>query len=566
MFLDMLGLKSNSKSLLRALDRSLAFIDFDPTGIIISANENFCKLMGYELAEIRGHHHRIFVDRDYAESPAYVAFWEKLGRGEFDAGEYRRFAKGGREVWLQASYNPALDSFGKPTKIIKVGVDATEAKKLAADNEGKMNAILRSQGVIEFTTDGTILDANQNFLRTVGYDLSEVRGRHHSMFVQPAYRESTAYRSFWERLRRGEFIADEFQRFGKGGKEVWLQASYNPVFNDRNEVTKIVKFATDVTARVHGTKEAVRAIGGGLSRLAQGDFRHKIKGSFPSDLEKLRIDFNSAVGALSQAIFDVERGASTILSTIREISTAADDLSRRTEQQAANIEETSAAVTEITGTVKKTAEGAAEAHSVVQEAKGDAEASATVVQKAVDAMGRIEKSSQNIGQIIGTIDEIAFQTNLLALNAGVEAARAGEAGRGFAVVASEVRALAQRSAEAAREIKNLISTSTEEVEEGVSLVMETGNTLSRIVSQVVTINRVVSGIADGAKVQAEALQQVSAAVTQMDRDTQKNAAMVEETTAASHSLRKEAEHLSQAVARFQVDSALGSQLRVDAAA
>jgi methyl-accepting chemotaxis protein len=269
----------------------------------------------------------------------------------------------------------------------------------------------------------------------------------------------------------------------------------------------------------------------------------------------LERDFNAAADQLERALANIVGGARTIGTATREIVSAADDLSRRTEQQAANLEETVAAIKEITTTFGKTAEGARHASDAVSMARADAEKSGDVVHKAVEAMSRIEKSSQDIGQIISVIDEIAFQTNLLALNAGVEAARAGEAGRGFAVVACEVRSLAQRSAEASKEIKKLISMSTSEVEEGVGLVMETGKALERIVAQVADINQLIGEMATGASEQSMALQQINAAVGRMDQDTQKNAAMVEETTAATHQLRRETEELVHSVKDFTIDEA-----------
>ena len=297
------------------------------------------------------------------------------------------------------------------------------------------------------------------------------------------------------------------------------------------------------------------SIAAGLHKLAAKDMTFRMDANLPEVYRRLQEDFNAAVGQVEGALVEVVNGADAISIATREIAAAADDLSRRTEQQAASLEETTAAVREITGTVEKTANGAAQAHHLVSSATSEAEKSGEIVRSAVDAMGRIEKSSQDIGQIIGTIDEIAFQTNLLALNAGVEAARAGEAGRGFAVVASEVRALAQRSAEAAKEIKSLISSATSEVSAGVALVIDTGKALERIAVQVAEINKVMSEIAAGAAEQSSALKQVNVAIGQMDQDTQKNAAMVEETTAASHSLRQEAESLAHSVGRFQISGA-----------
>ncbi len=297
---------------------------------------------------------------------------------------------------------------------------------------------------------------------------------------------------------------------------------------------------------------ALKALAAGLTALAEGDLTHRFTAQVAPRAERLKNDFNAAIAQLEQAVSVVVSNVSAIRSGAGEISQAADDLSRRTEQQAASLEETAAALDQITATVNKTASGAKQASGVVQVARGDAEKSGVVVRDAVSAMTAIQKSSVQIGQIIGVIDEIAFQTNLLALNAGVEAARAGDAGRGFAVVASEVRALAQRSAEATKEIKVLISASTGQVGTGVKLVGETGEALHRIVDRVAEIDSLVTEIAASAQEQAVGLGQVNTAVNQMDQVTQQNAAMVEQSTAASHSLEQEAETLQASVAQFQV--------------
>jgi len=290
----------------------------------------------------------------------------------------------------------------------------------------------------------------------------------------------------------------------------------------------------------------------GLEKLAAGTLTFRLNDAFAPEYEKLRSDFNAAMGQMQETMCEVAVNATGVRSGAGEISQASDNLSRRTEQQAASLEETAAALDQITATVRKTAEGAGQARDSVGAARADAERSGVVVRDAVSAMSEIEASAQQISQIIGVIDEIAFQTNLLALNAGVEAARAGDAGRGFAVVASEVRALAQRSADAAKEIKTLISASSQQVERGVGLVGETGKVLERILNQVTQINGVVTDIAASAQEQATGLQQVNTAVNQMDQVTQQNAAMVEETTAASHSLAREAETLTGMISRFRL--------------
>ena len=544
------GSTSTDKATLEALSLSLAIIEFDPTGKILSANENFCKALGYEASEIIGKHHSLFVEPEYVRSAEYGEFWNKLGRGEFDAREYKRIGKGGRNVWIQASYNPVKGPKGNVVKVVKVAIDITETKLQNAEFESKLNAISLVQAVIEFTPAGEIITANENFLKTMGYRLDEIKGQHHRMFVEPSYAASSDYQAFWRKLNAGEFIADGFRRIGKGGKEAFLQASYNPILDPNGKVAKVVKFATDITDLVD--------LGAGLKRMAASDLEQPIKRTFAPALERSRLDFNTAQEMLRSTMLGITEGVNLVATGGQEITKAADDLSSRTEQQAASLEETAAALDQVTATVKKTTDGAKQARSVVSEARSDAETSGDIVRQTVEAMSRIEKSSQEISQIIGVIDEIAFQTNLLALNAGVEAARAGEAGRGFAVVASEVRALAQRSAEAAKEIKGLITTSNTEVGHGVKLVAETGKSLARIIGKVTEINSVVADIAAGAEEQSTALQQVNTAVNQMDHTTQQNAAMAEEATAAARSMMRETEKLSAMVGEFRLGKADGS--------
>ena len=378
----------------------------------------------------------------------------------------------------------------------------------------------------------------------LGYKLDEVKGQHHRMFVEPAYLQSRDYQAFWEKLNRGEHIANSFKRLGKNGKEVWIQASYNPIFDLNGKVLKVIEFATDISD--------LTELAGGLSRLAANNLEHSIEKEFLPAYEKLRVDFNVAHENLKSAMTGIAESIDKVASGGQEIATASDDLSRRTEQQAASLEETAAALDQVTSTVKKTTDGARQARTVASEARGDAEQSGEIVRRVVEAMGRIEKSSAEIGRIIGVIDEIAFQTNLLALNASVEAARAGDVGRGFAVVASEVRAMAQRSAGAAKEIKGLVSASKTEVDTGVRLVAETGESLSRIVGKVSQINSVVADIAAGAEEQSRALQEVNIAVNQMDQATRQNAAMAEETTAAARSMLQETQQLSEMVGQFRL--------------
>jgi methyl-accepting chemotaxis protein len=427
-----------------------------------------------------------------------------------------------------------------------------ERSKGRVDTSKAMLAALdRSQAVIEFSLDGEILAANENFCSTLGYAIDEIRGKHHSMFVDEAYRRSSEYEAFWHDLRQGKFQAAKYKRIGKGGREIWIQASYNPIMDASGKPFGVVKFATDVT-EAENERKIVFSIGAGLKQAAEGNLTVRLNTPFPSDYEMLRSDFNDAMSKLQSAMAAIANSADGINTEAAEISDAADALSRRTEQQAASLEQTAAALDEITATVRKSAEGALEVNKVVASARKDGETSGEVVNRAVSAMSEIERSSQKISQIIGVIDEIAFQTNLLALNAGVEAARAGEAGRGFAVVASEVRALAQRSADAAKEIKTLISESSRQVESGVDLVGQAGDSLVRILQQIARISQLVSEISTSSQEQSSGLSQVNTAVNQMDQVTQQNAAMVEKSTAASKSLASESSELAALVGEFNV--------------
>ena len=446
--------------------------------------------------------------------------------------------------------------------------DDTNADGRIAEMEAVIAAIHRSQAVIEFNLDGTIITANDNFLKTLGYGLSEIQGRHHSLFVESDYGASGDYREFWRRLNAGEFFSDKFKRLGKGGKEIWIQASYNPIFDKAGKPVKVIKFASDITqveleraaaeaARQKADQDnnVVAVLAEGLGRLARGDVSQHITAAMDPRYAQIKADFNTAIDCLRETVSTITQRTSTMQAGVDEISYASDDLARRTEQQAASLEETAAALDEITATVVRSAEGARRASQAASAARVDAGRSGEVVQQAVAAMGEIEKSSAQIGQIIGVIDEIAFQTNLLALNAGVEAARAGEAGRGFAVVAQEVRALAQRSADAAKEIKTLIANSTAQVDRGVKLVGESGASLDGIVGKVGEIDGLISEIARSAQEQATGLNQVNAAVNQMDQVTQQNAAMVEETTAAAANLKTEAHDLADLMKRFKTGEA-----------
>lgn len=392
----------------KSLNKSQAIIEFSVDGIILAANENFLNVMEYSLAEIEGKHHRIFVDPHYALTPEYASFWQALKRGEYQVAEYKRIGKGGHEVWIQASYNPLMKKNGAVYKVIKYATNITKQKLHNADFEGQISAISKSQAVIQFTPDGTILDANDNFLNALGYKLEEIRGNHHRMFVDPQYAQSADYASFWYALQRGEYNAAEYKRFGKGGREVWIQASYNPILDMNGNTFKVVKYATDITKAVQARIEKDK-----ITKIIQADLRSIVDG----------------------------------MGLARSKSMDASAASRRTAMN-----------------VQTVASGSEELNASVHEIASSMERTREAVEKAVDETLAAQSSTQELGDasksmggIVELIQDIAGQINLLSLNATIEAARAGEAGKGFAVVADEVKKLAAEAGEATDKIDSEIT-------------------------------------------------------------------------------------------------------------
>jgi methyl-accepting chemotaxis protein len=544
---------------LAAVHRSQGVIEFELDGTIITANDNFLRAMGYSLKEIRGKHHRMFIEPAQRESAEYRAFWAKLGRGEFDAGEYQRVGKDGRTVWVQATYNPIFDRRGRPFKVVKYASDVTQAMLRRANGEGQIAAIDKAQAVIEFDLDGTIRTANANFLRTMGYRLEEIVGKHHGMFVDPTYRESTEYRAFWAKLARGEYDSAQYKRIAKGGREVWLQASYNPILDQAHKPLSVIKYATDVTEQfqfAEQLKSAVAETQSALTATTNGDLTQRISlEGKTGELATLTTGVNSLIEVMAALIRQIRDATGQVKHGVEEISSGNANLSQRTSEQAASLEETASSMEEMAATVKQTAASAAQANQLAIAARTQAEKGGSVVGAAVTAMSGINAASSKIADIIGVIDSIAFQTNLLALNAAVEAARAGDQGRGFAVVATEVRSLAGRSATAAKEIKVLIEDSVSKVLEGSRLVDESGRTLNEIVLAVQKVTDIVAEIAAASREQSTGIEQVNKAVVQMDETTQQNAALVEQASASSETIVEQVNQLDTLVARYNLGHA-----------
>jgi len=539
-----------------AISKVMGVIEFDLTGKITDVNDNFAAVTGYSKQEIIGQHHQMFVEAAYRNNPEYRKFWDKLGRGEADEGQYKRVGKGSKEIWLQASYNPIFDAEGKPFKVVKYATDITVEKLRNADFAGQISAISKVMGVIEFDLTGKITAVNDNFAAVTGYSKQDIIGQHHQMFVEAAYKGSPEYKQFWDQLGRGEADDGQYKRVGKSGKEIWLQASYNPIFNDEGKPFKVVKYATDISAKVaeaQAMSQAVHETAEVVAATKAHDLTQRIAtANKQGEIKLLCEGVNEIVDTMSNILSTIKAAGETINSAASEISLGNNDLSQRTEEQASSLEETASSMEEIATNVKNNAENAKLAHGMTDQANDIATKGGEVFGKVVATMTEITESSSRIEEIISVIDGIAFQTNILALNAAVEAARAGEQGRGFAVVASEVRNLAQRSASAAKEIKVLINDSAEKVANGSQYVEQASGTMEELVSVISKFSQLIGEITVASVEQSSGIEQINLAVSQMDEVTQQNAALVEEAAAAAMSLVTQAEKLQDTVNQYQL--------------
>jgi len=542
---------------LAAISKIQGVIELDLMGKILAVNANLCKTTGYTESEMLGNEHSLFVDAAYKSSPEYKAFWEKLARGEGVSGVFKRLGKGGKEIWLQETYNPILDLNGKPYKVVNYATDVTKYKMLDADNEGQLSSIDRALGSIEFALDGKITKVNKNFASVTGYSAQDLVGNHHSILVDGAYKASPEYKALWDKLNHGEFDAGTYKLIGKDGKEIWLQASYNPILDLNGKPYKIIKFAIDITAQ-HNSAAALESAVDETQAIIEGAKAGDLTGRVSLEgktgaIGSLCDGVNALLDKMGEVIMQVRDAGETINTAAGEISSGNNDLSSRTEQQASSLEETASSMEELASTVKQNAENAKQANQLAAAASGVAVKGGQVVNQVITTMSDINSSSRKIEDIISVIDGIAFQTNILALNAAVEAARAGEQGRGFAVVAAEVRNLAQRSAGAAKEIKQLISDSVAKVQDGSRLVEDAGKTMGEIVSSVQRVTDIMGEITAASVEQSSGIDQVNHAITSMDEVTQQNAALVEEAAAAAESLVEQAVSLMETVSGFKLN-------------
>lgn len=410
---------NDNQGIIDALNASQAVIELTPEGVILDANKNFTDAIGYDLSEMRGKHHSMLCDPEYAKSEKYKRFWPNLASGVFNSGEFMRIGKGGRIIWIQASYNPIKDNKGNVIKVITFATDITEQKNQATDAKGKIDAINRSQAVIEFTPNGDIIWANDNFLKALGYRLDEIKSKHHRIFCDPSYVNSTDYQVFWDNLRAGKFQQSEYKRITKSGQPIFIQASYNPIFDDNGRVIKVVKFATDITATVQ-------------KRIRNENISQNIN----RDL----IDVVNQVSSANEMAARASNASSQTGAIVNSVAAASEELSQ--------------SVREIAQNMSNAQRGVGSVFQHTETANHSAE--------------ELTKSASSMNNIVTIIQEIAQQINMLALNATIESARAGEAGKGFAVVASEVKTLANQTTSSTQtisaEIANMQNISNEVVQ------------------------------------------------------------------------------------------------------
>lgn len=530
---------------LAAAVQANSVIELEADGRVIDASDTFLALVGLPRAQVLGQRlPQIFAGSDADGIGSVIS---RVMAGEVVTFQPRRQTQDGRTLVLDVTYAPILDDRGQPQRILSLASDVSDIHRKAESLADLVAALSRSQAQVEFTPEGEILWANDIFLDAHGYRLEDVRGRHHQILVDPAEANATEYARFWAALARGESRSGEFTHVGKSGRPVHIFGTYTAVRDARGKVSRVVKFATDVTAR----KLAVDALIAGIGRISEGDLTASIAQPLSDDFGEVRAVFNRCVAALAATVDEVRARAEAMNHEAGAIARGADDLARRGESQAASLEQTAAAIEQISGNVAMTSQAAHDADNSARAAQDIVQNGAVIVANAIAAMERIDGHTRSMGEFTRVIENFAFQTNLLSINAAVEAARAGEVGRGFAVVANEVRNLAQQSSKASQSIAELINKSVAEVTTGVRLVRDAGAALDQIRGAVSGMVRNITGIAHATTDQATGTREVSEALSQLDAVNQSNLVLSDQNATAAAALSNQIAEMTAILGRFR---------------
>ena len=539
----------------------MAIIEFTPSGEILTANQNFLDVVGYRLDEIQGKHHKIFMNPMDAGMKSYVEFWQRLSDGEYISNRFKRVAKGEKTIWLEASYTPVFDENNKVVKVIKFATDITQKVDDEIFARGQIIALNKVMAVIEFDLKGNIIRANKNFLDTVGYSETELKGKHHSLFVGKNLKNSSEYQAFWDKLAQGIPDSGTYRRFKKNGEELWLEASYNPIFDMDGNVTSVIKYATDVGQNPNSQllDRVINDVTDVVHRISNGDLTAKMKNHvtekaslYDKNIHRIEDALGQMVDRLHSTIGEVIQTTNDFRVTSQSIVSSSQVLGDEVRGSSDKLMQTFETMQAATQMIKNSVEQANHTVHTANQVKEQTATGVTVMNQTVSAMNEIQDSSQRISEIVSLIDGIAFQTNLLALNAAVEAARAGEHGRGFAVVAGEVRALAQKSAEAAKDIRVLIEETVTRVDEGSKLANRSGEMLNQISHSIDEVTTAISNISSSASEQAQQTELAYQGLTDVREVMSNNINLVSENSNSALAISDKAKELKEDVDYFQL--------------